>query len=69
MNRKDLEKQILINFENDELKEKEMLENIMQCVDAYADRNKDLVAMYRQKVFRLKNGCNNAINELKKGLK
>lgn len=32
MNRKDLEKQILINFENDELKE-----NIMQCVDAYAN--------------------------------
>lgn len=38
MDRQELKKQIEINLSKDEITEKEILLNIMQCVDAYVDK-------------------------------
>lgn len=38
MNREELKKQIVINFENDEITEKERLMNVMQCIDAHIEQ-------------------------------
>jgi predicted RND superfamily exporter protein len=35
MNREELKKQIVINFEKDDITEKERLINVMQCIDAH----------------------------------
>jgi hypothetical protein len=38
MNITELKKQILINFEKDEITEKERLINVMQCIDAHIEQ-------------------------------
>ena len=38
MNREELKKQIVINFEKDEITEKERLTNVMQCIDAHVEQ-------------------------------
>lgn len=47
-----------IGFENTEW------EDFLLVLNEIRDRDKEIIAMYRQKVFRFRNGCNNAINEL-----
>ena len=38
MNREQLKQQIVKNFEDAEITEKERLENVMQCIDAYNEQ-------------------------------
>jgi len=39
-------------------------EDFLLVLNEIRDRDKEIIKMYRHKVFRMTNGCNNAINEL-----
>lgn len=39
-------------------------EDFLLVLNEIRDRDKEIISMYRQRVFRFTNGCKNAINEL-----
>ena len=47
-----------IGFENTEWKD------FLLVLNEIRNRDKEIIAMYRHRLFRFTNGCNNAINEL-----
>lgn len=62
--RKNLENELLKNFENDEITDIERLVNILQIIDKFRKRDRELIEMYREKIFRFTNCKHEYIHNL-----